>query len=150
MRPRQFISAILMVVGILSCSCVSSTVSNRPGPIDVDASEEFTQTESGLKYRILRKSEGRQPKASDIVKVHYAGWLDDTTEFDSSYGRGKPTEFPLSGVVPAWTEGLQLIGEGGMIELEVPPHLGYGAVGSPPVIPPNGTLHFKIELFEVR
>lgn len=150
MRPRRFLSAILVIASSLTCSCVSNMTSNRPGPVDADASEEFTATPSGLKYRILRKSDGRMPTSRDIVKVHYAGWLDDTTEFDSSYGRGKPAEFPLANVVDGWTEGLQLVGEGGMIELEVPPELGYGPGGAPPKIPPNATLHFKVELLEVR
>tara|TARA_R110002049_G_scaffold27321_2_gene94004 strand:- start:73241 stop:73693 length:453 start_codon:yes stop_codon:yes gene_type:complete len=150
MRPRTLSFAALASAAILTCSCVANIGSNRPGPADADAPQEFTQTASGLKYRILRKSDGRKPTASDLVKVHYAGWLDDTTEFDSSYSRGAPADFALSSVIPAWTEGVQLIGEGGMIELEVPPELGYGAAGAPPKIPPNATLHFKVELLEVR
>lgn len=122
----------------------------QPGPVDPDAPEEFTTTESGLKYRIRRKSEGRKPKASDSVVAHYRGWLDDGTEFDSSYKRNEPTPFPLSGVIPGWTEGLQLIGEGGMIELEIPYALGYGERGQPPVIPPSATLHFIVELVNVQ
>jgi FKBP-type peptidyl-prolyl cis-trans isomerase FkpA len=129
--------------------CVSQP-SFSPGPIDADAPTEFTQTESGLKYRILRRGNGLRPKVSDSVKVHYAGWLDDGTEFDSSYRRGKPATFALTQVVPGWTEGLQLVERGGMIELEIPSELGYGPQGSPPVIPPNSTLHFKVELFEIH
>jgi len=102
-----------------------------------------------LKYRILRQSDGRKPVASDTVLAHYAGWLDDGTEFDSSYSRGKPTDFPLSGVIPGWTEGLQLIGKGGMIELEIPSDLGYGPRGMPGAIPPDATLHFKVELIDI-
>ena len=147
---RLFLSNVFVVAALLTCSCASGVMSNRSGPVDEDAPEEFTTTDSGLKYRILRKSDGRKPTASDLVRVHYAGWLDDTSEFDSSYSRGRPASFALNEVVPAWTEGLQLIGEGGMIELEVPPNLGYGAVGMPPKIPPNATLHFKVELIEVR
>ena len=69
--------------------------------------------------------------------------------FDSSYRNGRPVEFPLGQVVPGWTEGLQYVGEGGMIELEIPYHLGYGEYGKPPVIPPRATLHFIVELEEV-
>ncbi len=87
-----------------------------PGAIDADASTEFKQTESGLKYRILRASEKRKPKATDTVTVHYKGWLDNEKIFDSSYRRGSTTSFPLNQVIPGWTEGLQLVGEGGMIE----------------------------------
>lgn len=122
----------------------------QPGPRDPDAPEEFTVTRSGLKYRILRRSNGRRPLSYETVTCHYRGWLDDGMEFDSSYKRGTPIPFPLNGVIPAWTEGLQLIGEGGMIELEVPPELGYGAEGMPGSIPPNATLHFIVELIAVE
>jgi FKBP-type peptidyl-prolyl cis-trans isomerase len=121
----------------------------QPGPDDPDAPTEFAATGTGLKYRILRNSDGRQPTASDQVRCHYRGWLDDGSEFDSSYGRGEPTEFPLNGVIPGWTEGLQLIGEGGKIELEIPHELGYGTRGYPPVIPGSSRLHFIIELINV-
>lgn len=117
--------------------------------IDDDAPTEFTTTESGLKYRILRKSNRRKPIASSRIEVDYRGWLDDGTTFDSSYNRREPTSFSLSQVIPAWTEGLQLLGEGGMIELEVPSELGYGEAGNPPSIPPNATLHFKVELLRI-
>ena len=118
--------------------------------VDPDAPTEFTTTDSGLKYRILRKSDGAKPDLQDRVVVDYSGWLDNQTIFDSSYGRNEPASFLLSDVVPGWTEGLQLIGVGGMIELEIPPELGYGANGRPPIIPPNSTLHFKVELLEIR
>jgi FKBP-type peptidyl-prolyl cis-trans isomerase len=120
------------------------------GPVDADAPAEFTETPSGLKYRILRKADGPKPSATDTVTVHYAGWLDDGSEFDSSYRRGKPTTFGLSQVVPGWTEGLQLVNQGGMIELEIPSFLGYGPQGMPGAIPPNATLHFKVELIEIQ
>ena len=120
-----------------------------PGEVDEDAPEEFTTTPSGLKYRIRRKSDGRKPTPANTVVAHYRGWLDDETVFDSSYPRGEPSEFPLDKVVAGWTEGLQLIGEGGMIELEVPAALGYGESGRPG-IPPNATLHFIVELVEVK
>lgn len=122
----------------------------QPGAEDKDAPKEFTATKSGLKYRVLRKSEGKKPKATDTVKVHYKGWLDDKKEFDSSYKRGEPIEFPLNGVIPGWTEGMQLVGEGGMIELEIPANLGYGPRGIPGVIPPSSTLHFLVELISVK
>lgn len=99
---------------------------------------------------MLRKSAGKNPKASNTVKVHYKGWLDDGTEFDSSYKRDEPIEFPLGGVIRGWTEGMQLVGEGGMIELEIPSALGYGDRGIPGTIPPKATLHFLVELLEVK
>ena len=122
----------------------------KPGPVDEDAPEEFTTTDSGLKYRILRKGTGEKPERSDKVTVHYKGWLDDETVFDSSYQRGETISFPLNRVIPGWTEGMQLVSEGGMIELEIPSELGYGAAGSPGSIPPNATLHFIVELFEIK
>ena len=136
-----------LILGIFGCATQPSFTA---GPTDADAPADFTQTESGLKYRILRKSDGVKPTASDTVTVHYAGWLDDQTEFDSSYRRGKPATFALNQVVAGWTEGLQFVSEGGMIELEIPPFLGYGPQGSPGSIPPNATLHFKVELIDIH
>ena len=120
-----------------------------PGPMDENVSTEFSETPSGLKYRILRASDKRKPTASSEVVVHYKGWLDDQQIFDSSYQRGETISFPLQGVIPGWTEGLQLVGEGGMIELEIPSQLGYGdqGIGS---IPPGARLHFLVELMAIR
>lgn len=137
----------LAILVLTTCSCASNT---RGGPnrIDPDAPQEFTTTDSGLKYRVLRKSDGPKPTPSDRVTVDYSGWLDDGTVFDSSYSQRKPATFRLSGVVRGWTEGLQYVGEGGMIELEIPPELGYGGQGTAG-IPPHSTLHFKVELLEI-
>lgn len=123
-----------------------------PGKIDKNAKKEFKTTKSGLKYRILRKGkmDAKKPTAENEVTVHYKGWLDNKTIFDSSYRRAEKISFPLNRVIPGWTEGMQLIGEGGMIELEIPSKLGYGARGAGNVIPPNSTLHFIVELYEVK
>lgn len=120
------------------------------GPIDANAPLAFTTTPSGLKYRILRKGAGGKPEATNTVEVNYHGWLDGGKVFDSSYQRGESIEFPLNGVIPGWTEGMQLVGEEGMIELEIPSNLGYGARGAGGVIPPNATLHFLVELIDVK
>jgi len=120
------------------------------GAIEADAPKEFARTASGLEYRILRKGTGAAPKATNTVKVHYHGWLDNGQKFDSSYDRGETIEFPLNGVIPGWTEGMQLVGEGGMIELQIPGRLGYGDRGVPGTIPPNATLHFLVELIDVK
>ena len=120
------------------------------GEVDKDAPKKFSATESGLKYRVLRKGTGGKPVATDKVKVNYHGWLDGGKMFDSSYERGMPAEFPLNGVIKGWTEGLQLVGEGGMIELEIPFELAYGERGRPPKIPPKATLHFLVELLKVE
>ena len=120
------------------------------GTIDPDAPVEFTATPSGLRYRVLRKGSGGMPAARDTVKVNYHGWLDGGKVFDSSYQRREPISFPLNQVISGWTEGMQLVGEGGMIELEIPGSLGYGGRGIPCTIPPNATLHFLVELIDVQ
>ncbi len=99
---------------------------------------------------MLRQGEGDKPVASNAVEVHYKGWLDDGAIFDSSYRRGETISFPLGGVIAGWTEGMQLVGQGGMIELEIPSDLGYGPGGMPPVIPGGARLHFVVELFDVK
>ena len=119
------------------------------GKIDDNASMKFEMTSSGLRYRVLRESQGRKATARDTVTVNYRGWLDSGKEFDSSYD-GQPISFPLNGVIKGWTEGMQLVGEGGMIELWIPARLGYGAQGSGRDVPPNATLHFIVELLSVR
>ncbi len=134
----------------LQAGPVDKQEEESPGKIDATASTEFTATESGLKYRILRKSEGKKPAARDQVTVHYKGWLDDGTIFDSSYRRAETISFGLNQVIAGWTEGMQLVGEGGMIELEIPYQLGYGERGTPGgPIPPRANLHFVVELFKV-
>jgi len=118
--------------------------------VTADDQNGFTTTPSGLKYKILRKGGGPKPKASDTVTVNYRGWLDNGKEFDSSYKRGKPLTFALNRVIPGWTEGMQLVGKGGMIELEIPSELGYGARGAGRDIPPNSRLHFTVELIDIK
>src|SRR5262245_11155257 len=120
------------------------------GKIDNDAPKKFTTTGSGLNYRILRKGTGGKPQATDQVRVNYHGWLDDGKVFDSSYQRGESIAFPLNRVIKGWTEGMQLVGEGGMIELTIPPDLAYGTRGAGRDVPPNATLHFLVELLKVE
>ena len=107
-------------------------------------------TASGLVYESLKDGNGEPPKATDTVKVHYKGTFPDGKEFDSSYQRGEPTEFPLNRVIPCWTEGVQRMKPGGKAKLTCPPAIAYGARGAGNVIPPNATLHFEIELISVR
>ncbi|MBE2205760.1 MAG: FKBP-type peptidyl-prolyl cis-trans isomerase [Chthoniobacterales bacterium] len=110
----------------------------------------INQTASGLQYKILEPGTGKAPKATDTVLVNYRGTLLDGREFDSSYKRNAPIEFPLNGVIPGWTEGLQLIKEGGKIQLFIPPNLAYGSRGAGGVIGPDATLIFEVELLKVR
>lgn len=107
------------------------------------------QTTSGLQYVIEKEGTGKSPKASDSVLVHYRGTLLDGTEFDSSYKRNEPISFPLAGVIPGWTEGLQYVKEGGKIRLFIPSDLAYGKRGAGGLIGPDETLIFEVELLKV-
>ncbi|MCB0411370.1 MAG: FKBP-type peptidyl-prolyl cis-trans isomerase [Bdellovibrionales bacterium] len=106
-------------------------------------------TASGLQYKVIKEGEGKKPKDSDIVKVHYKGTLIDGTEFDSSYARNEPAEFPVKAVIPGWTEALQMMKEGSKYQLFIPTELAYGERGRPS-IPPNSVLVFEVELLEVK
>jgi len=112
---------------------------------------EMVTTESGLKYQDMAVGKGAEATVGSTVFVHYTGWLEDGTEFDSSRGRGTPFDFKLGAqeVIPGWDEGVQGMKEGGKRKLIIPSDLGYGAGGFPPVIPPNATLTFEVELVEV-
>ena len=114
------------------------------------ATAQPVTTASGLVYESLKEGSGESPKATDTVKVHYKGTFPDGKEFDSSYKRGEPTEFPLNRVIPCWTEGMQRMKPGGKAKLTCPAAIAYGARGAGGVIPPNATLHFEIELLSVR
>jgi len=117
--------------------------------LDANAAKDGVKTtESGIQYRILTPGTGKNPLATDTVKVNYKGSLINGEEFDSSYKRGEPAEFALNGVIPGWTEGLQLIKVGGKIELVLPPELAYGTRALPS-IPANSILVFEVELLEI-
>jgi len=107
-------------------------------------------TKSGLVFQSLKEGSGASPAATDTVKVHYRGTFTDGREFDSSYKRGEPTEFPLNRVIPCWTEGVQMMKPGGKARLTCPPSIAYGERGAGGVIPPNATLNFEVELVSVR
>lgn len=105
---------------------------------------------SGLQYKVITEGTGATPTANSVVTVNYAGTLIDGTEFDSSYKRGEPATFPVNGVIAGWTEALQLMKVGSKWELYIPASLAYGANGAPPVIGPNQTLIFTVELLGVK
>ena len=108
------------------------------------------KTASGLRYIIEKEGTGKMPLATDQVTVHYTGYLLNGTKFDSSVDRGQPATFGLNQVIKGWTEGLQLMKEGGKTKFIIPSELGYGANGYPPVIPPNSWLVFDVELIKVN
>ena len=108
-------------------------------------------TASGLKYTVTKQGTGTvSPTATDTVKVHYHGTLLNGTVFDSSVQRGEPISFPLNGVIPGWTEGLQLMKVGDKFKFEIPANLAYGANSPSPAIPPNSPLVFEVELLGIQ
>ena len=131
-------SLSVLMVGLLAmATTVAQTAASAPGS-------------SGLGYRSLKDGAGPSPAATDVVRVHYRGTLPDGREFDSSYARKEPAEFPLNRVIKCWTEGLQLMKVGGKAQLVCPPAIAYGERGTPGgPIPPNATLHFEVELLGI-
>ena len=119
---------------------VTATAAKEPGA---------SVTSSGLVYRSLKEGNGASPAATDTVKVHYRGSFPDGKEFDSSYKRNEPTEFPLNRVIACWTEGVQKMKVGGKAKLTCPAAIAYGSRGAGGVIPPNATLQFEIELLSI-
>jgi FKBP-type peptidyl-prolyl cis-trans isomerase FkpA len=137
MRP------LLVILSIAMISCSQSYLDKaaaEPGAV---------RTASGLVYRELRAGSGPSPKASDTVKVNYRGTLVDGTEFDSSYKRNEPISFPLNGVIPCWTEGVQKMKVGGKSQLVCPSKIAYEDEGRPPAIPGGATLIFEVELLGI-
>ena len=132
---------ILLCAAALSLAVPAVLAQTPPAPIT---------TKSGLVYQSQKEGSGASPAATDIVKVHYRGTLPDGKEFDSSYKRGEPTEFPLNRVIPCWTEGVQMMKPGGKARLTCPPAIAYGERGAGGVIPPNATLNFEVELISVK
>lgn len=120
-------------------------------PTEVDEGDYVT-TDSGLKYYDLEVGDGASPQVGQGVAVHYTGWLEDGTKFDSSLDRGQPFTFALGmrQVIPGWDEGVTTMKVGGRRQLVIPPELGYGQQGAGGVIPPNATLIFEVELLAVQ
>lgn len=144
--------AVLFAVVMMSCSALPEFrhADNAQAYLDKAATQPGAiKTSSGLIYTELRPGAGASPKASDTVKVNYRGTLTDGTEFDSSYKRNEPTEFPLDHVIPCWTEGVQRMKVGGKSRLVCPSSIAYGDQGAGP-IPGGATLIFEIELLSVN
>ena len=138
---------------------LAKTRSTAMADVEKKAATEFLEkaaaekgakkTASGLVITEIKPGTGEAPKATDRVKVHYHGTLRDGTVFDSSVKRGEPATFPLNGVIPCWTEGLQLMKVGGKSKLVCPSAIAYGDRGSPPAIKPGAALVFEVELLEI-
>jgi len=137
---------LLLSVTLIACS---SKPDSAAFLAKAAAEPGATKTASGLVYRELRPGAGPSPAATDMVTVNYRGTLMDGTEFDSSYKRNEPAQFPLNGVIACWTEGVQKMKVGGKSQLVCPSSIAYKEEGSPPVIPPDATLVFEIELLAI-
>jgi peptidylprolyl isomerase len=125
---------------------------SKPRTSTVIDEADFTTTETGLRYYDIVEGDGAMPELGQTAVVHYTGWLEDGTQFDSSVDRGIPFEFPvgLGSVIPGWDEGVATMRVGGKRQLVIPPELGYGIGGAGATIPPNATLIFEVELLDVK
>lgn len=140
-----------MKTNILLATLLATTAACAQTPSSAPAQQEpgTVTTQSGLIYTAVKEGTGPSPTATDSVKVHYRGTLQSGKEFDSSYSRGQPAEFPLNRVIKCWTEGVQKMKVGGKAKLICPATIAYGAKGAGKVIPPNATLHFDVELLGI-
>ena len=142
--------AAALSVAVFTSACASSPAAPAAAPTAAAPAAAVT-TASGLIYQSLQDGSGAAPKASDTVRVHYRGTFPETgKEFDSSHKRGQPIEFPLTGVIACWTEGVQKMKVGGKAKLTCPPAIAYGARGAGGVIPGNATLNFEVELLGIK
>ena len=158
-------ACVALILSAASCGNKSGSSATDYEEAPVDTIELFNQltpeqgaerpkdlkrTATGIKYRIVKEGTGATPAASDKVQVNYEGRLLNGQIFDSSYQRGAPITFGLNQVIPGWTEGLQLMKEGGKYTFFIPSDLAYGPNGIPNVIPPHSTLIFDVELLNVK
>jgi len=157
---EKLIILLLLVAGIAIPACSQKenktmTVEQKPAAVEqktpAAATDKYVKTASGLSYLDITPGTGASPAYGKQVKVHYTGWLENGTKFDSSLDRGQPFVFPIGAgqVIPGWDEGVMSMKVGGKRKLIIPPQLGYGASGAGGVIPPNATLIFEVELLDV-
>ena len=148
---EKLIVALLLVAAVAIPACVQNEGKQIPAVQDQAKTAGMVKTPSGLAYADLKIGTGPQPVAGKPVKVHYTGWLENGTKFDSSVDRKEPFVFIIGvgQVVPGWDEGVMTMRVGGKRKLVVPPQLGYGERGAGGVIPPNATLTFEVELLDV-
>lgn len=147
MRPKLMptAAALILLAALPVCSAQTDAALTAASK---DAGAKVTA--SGLVYASIKEGAGAKPAASDRVKVHYKGSFPDGREFDSSYKRNAPAEFPLNRVIPCWTEGVQMMKVGGKAKLTCPASIAYGERGAGGVIPPNATLQFEVELLGIN
>lgn len=160
-RLRFLLSATVASLGLLAAhsghaadaqpaaAASAAAVVTRSGQGADPAPGGSVTTSTGLVFKLMKPGQGPSPRATDTVKVHYRGTLADGKEFDSSYRRGAPAEFPLDQVIKCWTEGVQRLQVGGVARLTCPPALAYGERGIRGLIPPNATLSFDVELLGI-
>jgi FKBP-type peptidyl-prolyl cis-trans isomerase FkpA len=137
----SFLALALLAQAAMAQNAVTTAAAKEDGAV---------VTPSGLVYRSLKEGNGASPTATDKVTVHYKGTFPDGREFDSSYKRGQPIDFPLNRVIACWTEGVQRMKVGGKAKLTCPPEIAYGSRGAGNAVPPNATLLFEVELLGIQ
>ena len=140
----------LLVVMMIACKSVGQ--SDTDNEINGKGSESVQHTESGLQILDLEIGDGAEVQAGDVASMHYTGWLEDGTKFDSSLDRGRPFEFTLGvgNVIKGWDQGVVGMKINGKRKLTIPPELGYGTRGAGNAVPPNATLIFEVELLAIK
>lgn len=147
----RFLSVLVLAFAVTTSAMAQSALEKGEAFLAANGKKDGVKaTASGLQYEVLTEGAGKSPKATDTVQVNYRGTTIDGKEFDSSYKRGEPIEFPLNGVIPGWTEGVQLMKEGAKYRFFIPSKLAYGSRGAGGAIGPDETLIFEVELLKVR